>query len=116
MPIVVPLYILLTCGQDITVPILEGVLSITILCQIFNGSHPLTMTVYKNGRAIPFKNSVQLFTIYNPTDDDFGTYSFVLSTEHCGAAHAESRILQKGQFSIRSCTIKINLLIGLVSR
>ena len=90
-------------------------LSITIVCPIFNGSYPLTITAYRNG--IPIENN--MLTIFNPTDDDFGTYTVVVSTEHCGAAHAVSRILQEGQFLIKSYKIKINFtdsLIGLVSR
>ena len=40
-------------------------------------------------------NSVP-YTIANPTDDDFGTYTVVVSTEQCGATYAVSRILQEG--------------------
>ena len=91
-PIVQPTFIVLTCGQDVTVPTLVGVSSIIILCQAFNGSDPLTTTVYKDGIIVG--NSIP-HTILNP---DFGTYTVVVSTEHCGAAHAVSRILQQGQF------------------
>ena len=90
--IVQPTFITLTCGQDVTVPTLVGVSSIIILCQIFNGSEPLTITVYKDGTIVG--NSVP-HTITNP---EFGTYTVVVSTELCGTASAVSRILQQGQF------------------
>ena len=95
-PIVQPTFITLTCGQDVTVPTLVGVSSIIISCQIFNGTDPLTTTVYKDGTMI-VGNSVP-YIIANPTDNDFGTYTVVASSEHCGAAHAVSRILQEGWY------------------
>ena len=91
-PLVLSTFIILTCGQDVTVPTLVGVSSITILCQIFNGSDPLITTVYKDGIIVG--NSVP-HTILNP---EFATYTVVVSSEHCGAAHAVSRILQQGQY------------------
>ena len=91
-PIVQPTFITLTCGQDVTVPTLVGVSSIIILCQIFNGSEPLTTTVYRDGTIVG--NSIPL-AILNP---EFATYTVVVSTEHCGTASAVSRILQQGQY------------------
>ena len=88
-----PTFITLTCGQDVTVPTLVGVSSIIISCATFNGSQPLTTTVYKNGTMVG--NHVP-YTITNPTDDDFGTYTVIVSSEDCGAAQAVSRILQGG--------------------
>ena len=86
-------FIILTCGQDVTVPTLVGVSIIIISCEIFNGSQPLTTTVYKDGTMIGDRVP---HLISNPTDDDFGTYTVVVSSEHCGAAYAVSRILQEG--------------------
>ena len=86
-------FIQLVCGQDVTVPTLVGVSSIIISCEIFNGSEPLTTTVYKDGTMIGDRVP---YLISNPTDDDFGTYTVVVSTENCGAAHELSGILQKG--------------------
>ena len=104
-PTVNPGFIILTCGQNVTVPTLVGVSSITILCQIFNGSDPLTTTVYKDGTIVG--NSVP-HTITTP---EFGTYTVVVSTEHCGAASAVSRILQQGQFFNIKYTIIIHFII-----
>ena len=92
-PIIFPTFITLTCGQDVTVPTLVGVSSIIISCEIFNGSEPFTTTVYKDGTMIGDRVP---HLISNPTDDDFGTYTVVVSTENCGAAHKVSRILQEG--------------------
>ena len=92
-PVILPTLIMLTCGQDVTVSTLAGVSSITILCVTFNGSQPFTTTVYKDGTMVG--NRVP-HTISNPTDNDFGTYTVVVSSENCGAAHAVSRILQEG--------------------
>ena len=86
-------FIQLVCGQDVTVPTLVGVSSIIISCEIFNGSEPFTTAVYKDGTMVVDRVP---YLISNPTDDDFGTYTVVVSTEHCDAAHAVSRILQEG--------------------
>ena len=94
--LVTPFFILLTCGQDITVETLVGVASLVISCEAFNGSVPLVMKVYKDGELIR-SNSLTL-TLLPPSDDDFGTYTFVLSTEGCGSTSVVSRIIRQGQF------------------
>ena len=95
-PSVSPISISLTCGQDVEVPTLMGVATVLIQCTPgqYNGSDPLTMQVYKDGELIP--GSTSPYKIVSPTDDDFGTYTFVLSTENCGSASAVSRILCPG--------------------
>ena len=85
----------MTCGQDIEVPDLTGTATILMNCVAFNGSDPLTMQVYKNGELIP--GAGFRYTIVSATDDDFGTYTFVLSTEGCGSTSAVSRILRQGK-------------------
>ena len=94
-PIILPTFtiIILTCGQNVTVPTLVGVSIITISCEIFNGSEPFTTTVYKDGTMVGDRVP---HIITNPTDDDFGTYTVIVSTKDCGAAQAVSRILQEG--------------------
>ena len=94
-PVVGPFFISLTCGQDIEVPDLTGTATILINCVPFNGSNPLTMQVYKDGELIPGAGFT--YTIVSATDDVFGTYTFVLSTEGCGSTIAVSRILRQGQ-------------------
>ena len=84
-------FITLICGQDVTVPTLDEVTSVIITCEIFNGSEPFTITVYKDDTTV-VGNSVP-HVIATP---DFATYTVVVSTERCGATHASSRILQKG--------------------
>ena len=83
-------FITLMCGQDVAVPTLDGVLSIIIECRVFNGSEPFTTTVYEDdvivGTSVP----------HIVTDHKCATYTVVVSTEHCGATHASSRILQQG--------------------
>ena len=91
-----PFFILLTCGQDITVETLVGVQSLIIQCRIFNGTQPLIMEVFKDGELIR-SNSLTL-AMLPPSDDDFGTYTFALSTEGCGSTSAVSRIIRQGQF------------------
>ena len=97
-PIVNPFFISLTCGQDITVETLVGVTSLSIGCAAFNGSEPLVMEVFKDGERIEGMMGLA-FTMLPPSDDDFGTYTFALSTEKCGATTAVSRIIRQGQFS-----------------
>ena len=95
-PIILPFLISLTCGQDVIIPsnislARVGILSIT--CQPFNGSEPLYQKVFKDGVLIgSFRQSS--LGIFQPDDDDFGTYTFVLSTKECGHTFRVSRIRQ----------------------
>ena len=93
-PTVTPFFVSITCGQDAEITSLEPVFSLIIQCSIFNGSDPVPQ-VFKDGVLIG--NSFPL-TIVSPTDDDFGTYTFVLTTERCGSTQAVSRIIHQGQF------------------
>ncbi len=93
-PTVNPFFISLTCGQDVTVGSLAGVVSLYIGCQAFNGSEPLVTEIYKDGELIGGTGFT--FTMLPPSDDDFGTYTFALSTEKCGTTTAVSRIIRQG--------------------
>ena len=95
-PLVLPVLIVLTCGQDITVETLVGVSTLIIQCAVFNGSELSTMQVFKDGKLIN-SDGLQVF-ITLPTNDDFGTYTFVASTEGCGSTSAVSRLIRQGQF------------------
>ena len=88
-PLVLPSFALLTCGQNITISS-SGVDSLTILCTIFNGSEPITTEVFKNG---VFFGSTLTININAFTDEDFGNYTFIASTERCGSTSAVSWIL-----------------------
>ena len=94
--LVFPTSIILTCGEDVTVQSLVTITVITFLCNVLNGSHPLTWKIYKDGELTQY-NSAPV-TIYNATDSAYGTYAFVLSSTDCGSDIAVSRILQQGQF------------------
>ena len=52
------------------------------------------MSVYKDGELTNYTG--QAFTINNPTDEIYGTFTFVVVTEYCGSATVISRILQSG--------------------
>ena len=52
------------------------------------------MSIYKDGELTSYTGD---FSITNPTDDDYGTYTFVVTSEHCGSASAVTRLLQEGQ-------------------
>ena len=95
-PVLTPLSISLTCGQDVKVPTLLRVATVLIQCtpDQYNGSDPLILQLYKDGEIIPGASFP--YTIESPNDDDFGTYTFVLSTENCGSTTAVSRILRQG--------------------
>ena len=90
---VTPAFISITCGQDAVVPTLQGVFTLIIQCIRFNESFPV-FAVFKDGVLI--RNSFPL-TISSPSNDDFGTYTFSLSTEFCGTTTAVSRKLRQGQ-------------------
>ena len=93
-PTVTPNVIFLTCGQDVTVETLIGVTLLSINCYAFNASKSLTTKVYKDGELLGGTGVLMI----PPSDDDFGAYTFVLSTD-CGNATAVSRIIRQGQFS-----------------
>ena len=93
-PIQFPSFISLTCGNDVTSATLVGY-TISFSCEIHNGSNP-SAKVYKDGELTD--KSFQSFDIMDATNSDFGTYTFMVETEHCGAAIAVSRLLQEGQF------------------
>ena len=94
-PIVFPSFISLTCGNNVTSPSLFDY-TISFACDLHNGSEPFTLKVYKDGELTDKK--FQSFDIANGTNSDFGTYTFMVETKHCGAAIAVSRLLQEGQF------------------
>ena len=96
--LVFPTSIILTCGEDVTIQSLVNITVITFLCNVYNGSHPLTWKIYKDGELTQY-NSTPV-NIQHRTDNDYGTYTFVLSSTHCGSAMAVSRMLQQGQFSL----------------
>ena len=93
-PIQFPSFISLTCGNDVTSQSLVG-FTISFSCEIHNGSY-LSSKVYKDGELTD--KSFQSFDIPSADNSDFGTYTFMVETEHCGAAIAVSRLLQEGQF------------------
>ena len=88
-PITFPFFVSLTCGQNVTLPP-TGVPTLTISCQVFNGTAPITTEVFKNGVSIGSRFPVSI----NPfTNNDFGNYTFVASTKKCGSTSAVSWIL-----------------------
>ena len=93
-PIVFPSFISLTCGNDVTSSSLIGY-TISFSCEIYNGSDPFTTKVYKDGVLID--KAFKSFDIISANNSHFGTYTFMILTEHCGADIAVSRLLQ-GQF------------------
>ena len=93
-PIQFPSFISITCGNDVTILKLIGY-TISFSCEIHNGSYPSTK-VYKDG--ILTDKSFHSFDIASANNSNFGTYTFMVETEHCGAAIAVSRLLREGQF------------------
>ena len=94
-PVVTPFCISLTCGQDIAVETLEGVLGLTISCEIYSELDSLTTEVYKDGVLISRCFQLHFKSVSNY---HFGTYTFVVSTKFCGSTTVVSRIFHKGQF------------------
>ena len=94
-PFVSPTSIRLTFGQHVNVTTLVGITSIVFIHNVSSGSEPLTTTFYKDGSVIV--NDSNSLTITNPTDDDFGNYTVVVSSVNCGAVNATSRITPKGK-------------------
>ena len=98
VPLVNPFLISMLCGQDAIVDSLATVGSIVINCEPFNGSEPFVQEVYKDGELLQSGTSLSLL-ITSVSDDNFGTYTFALSTEKCGSTTAVSRIIRQGQLS-----------------
>ena len=94
-PIVFPSFISLTCGNDVTIPSLFDY-TVNFSCEIYNGSEPFTAKVYIDGKLTD--RAFRSFDITSANNSDFGTYTFMIATKHCGAAIAVSRLLQEGQF------------------
>ena len=94
-PLVNPFLISMSCGQDVTIDSLATVDTIVFNCEAFNGSKPFVQEVYKDGELIQHGTSLSLL-ITSVSDDNFGTYTFALSTEKCGATTAVSRIIRQG--------------------
>ena len=92
---VFPTIIILTCGEDVTVTSLVNVSLINFECNIFNGTDALTKRIYKDGNLTSYTAPI---VITDPTDDDYGTYTFEVSSEHCGTAIAITTLRQEGQF------------------
>ena len=90
---VFPTNIILTCGEDVTVKSLANVSQITFECNVFNGTDSLTKRIYKDGNLTSYTAP---FSIVNPTDDDYGTYTFEVSSEHCGSDTAVTTLRQQG--------------------
>jgi len=81
-----------TCGQSIIIPSSSNLEILILSCSIFNATDILSTEVYKNGISIGSDFSR---LIRNPDHDDFGVYTFVVSTK-CGSAIARSTILREG--------------------
>ena len=86
---------MLTCGENVTIKSLVNITVISFVCNVFNGTQPLTMSIYKDDNLTSYTG---VFSINNPTDDDYGTYTFVVTSEHCGSAIAVTTLRQEGQF------------------
>ena len=69
-----------------------------IWCNIFNTSYSYTKELFKDGMSFDEFGHVGTLGLhlFYPDDDDFGTYTFLLSTEACGHTFAVSRILRQG--------------------
>ena len=70
-----------------------NITTINVICTVFNGSEPWNLSIYKDGNLT---NYATPFIINNPTDEIFGTFTFVVETEYCGSATVISTILPTG--------------------
>ena len=90
-----PLVALIRCGQHYEAESITGTLIVQISCPEFNGTDT-TITAYKDGVEIDgFTGSIQFGPVPPPSDDIFGTYTFV-SENNCGRDVAVTRITRKG--------------------
>ena len=104
-PVVFPAVISLTCGQDVTIPTIMGVPFLSISCAVVSGSGTLTREIYKDGVLI--NNSGFTILVMSPSNDVFGTYTFVVSSEGCGSAFAVSRI--QGRLELPNIIISLTI-------
>ena len=91
-PEVTPSFILLPCGQNVTVRTLMGVGTIMFSCLVVNGTTLSDTDIYKDD--VLLSNSFN-FSISPASDDDFGTYTFYVSNK-CGNVIATSTIILQG--------------------
>ena len=92
-PLVLPSFIKLTCGQNVTVPTLMGVETIIFECSVVDGTPPFTKEIYKD--AVQLSDSFD-FSISPASEYDFGTYIFYASNE-CDTTLATSTVILQGQ-------------------
>ena len=83
---------LIRCGQDYEAESIAGIIIAQIRCPEFNGTGT-RVTAYKDGVEISLP--VQFGPVPPPSDDIFGTYTFV-SENKCGRDVAVTRIIPKG--------------------
>jgi len=90
-PMIAPDCVSVTCGQDVT--LLSTPTNVSLSCSVSDSIQPILTQVFKDG--VPIGSSfTRNFTSFS--SDDFGTYTFVASTEGCSEVIAETRILGKG--------------------
>ena len=101
-PIILPGFVFLTCGQNITIPSV-GIDILSISCNIFNGSDIITTEVFINGIATGY--SFQSVVINPFGNTDFGNYTFVVSTRRCGSTSSVSWILPSKFLSLSTIVL-----------
>ena len=90
-PMITPDSVSVTCGQDVM--LLSTLTNVSLSCSVSDSIQPISTQVFKDG--VPIGSSFAWnFTSFG--SDDFGTYTFVASTEGCSEVIAETRILGKG--------------------
>ena len=90
---ILPTSITLTCGQNLRFGSLEHIRVIIFLCNVSNGSQPLEWTVQKGDKQYTTTNTSLYIANTSPSEIDFGTYTFFLSSKHCGSAIKISRLI-----------------------
>ena len=85
---------LIRCGQDYEAESIVDIIIAQILCPEFNGTG-ITLTAYKD--RVEISLPVQFGPVPPPSDDIFGTYTFV-SENKCGRDVAVTRIIRKGLY------------------
>ena len=90
-PEVTPSFILLPCGQNVTVRTLMGVGTIMFSCSV-DGTTLIDTGISKDNVLLSRSFN---FSISPASDDDFGTYTFYVSNK-CGNVIATSTIILQG--------------------
>ena len=92
-----PFVVIIRCGEDYETDTFVRTVIVQIQCPLYNGTDT-AVTIYKDGvKSDHYNGVVQFGPVPRPSDDIFGTYTFV-AENNCSRDVAVTRITRKGLY------------------